>query len=422
MDLTSGNPFWPILDGLPTAYPRLDRDLRCDVAVIGGGITGALVAHRFAREGIGTVLLEAGEIGHGSTAATTALIQYEIDAHLVDLIERVGRDHAERSYRLCLDAVRGIGELAGEDCAWRATRSLYLASRLSDRAVLEREHRARRQAGIELQLLDESDIRQRFAFTAPAALLSPVAGELDAFRLAHKLLKQAAGSGLEVYDRTRVVDYDARPRGVDLRTDGGTKVRARRVVFATGYETPEFLDRSIVRLHSTFALATAPMAGFDGWGEDRCLIWETARPYFYARTTPDGRAMMGGADRPFATAHHRRRLLTRRPRGSRPGSASCFRISAGTWTGAGEAPSGRHATGCPTSARSGSSRMATSLWGTAGTASPSAGSRPISCWIAFSSDRMRTPGCSPSTGRRSSRAMKKGAPEGAPLPCFERAA
>lgn len=311
MDLTSGTPFWPILDGLPAAYPRLDRDLRCDVAVIGGGITGALVAHRFAREGIGTVLLEADEIGHGSTAATTALIQYEIDAHLVDLIERVGRDHAERSYRLCLDAVRGIGELAGEGCAWRATRSLYLASRLADRAVLEREHRARRRAGIEVQLLDESDIRRRFAFTAPAALLSPVAGELDAFRLTHKLLKQATGSGLDVYDRTRVVGYDARPRGVELRTEVGATVRARRVVFATGYETPEFLDRTIVRLHSTFALATAPMAGFDGWGEDRCLIWETARPYFYARTTADGRAMMGGADRPFATAHNRRQLLTR---------------------------------------------------------------------------------------------------------------
>ena len=154
--------------------------------------------------------------------------------------------------------------------------------------MLEREHRARRRAGIEVQLLDESDIRRRFAFTAPAALLSPVAGELDAFRLTHKLLKQATGSGLDVYDRTRVVGYDARPRGVELRTEVGATVRARRVVFATGYETPEFLDRTIVRLHSTFALATAPMAGFDGWGEDRCLIWETARPYFYARTTAMG--------------------------------------------------------------------------------------------------------------------------------------
>ena len=122
---------------------------------------------------------------------------------------------------------------------------------------------------------------------------------------------QATAAGLEAFDRTRVTGYDARARGVDLRTDGGATVRARRVVFATGYETPEFLDRRIVRLHSTFALATAPMADFDGWGEDRCLIWETARPYFYARTTGDGRALMGGGDRPFATAHSRRRLLSR---------------------------------------------------------------------------------------------------------------
>jgi glycine/D-amino acid oxidase-like deaminating enzyme len=311
MDLTSGNPLWPIINGLPAAYPPLHHDLRCDVAVIGGGITGALVAHRFAREGVHTVLLEAGEIGHGSTAATTALIQYEIDTHLDDLIGLVGRDHAVRSYRLCLDAVRGIGKLAGGDCAWRATRSLYLASRRSDRQVLEREHRARREAGIEVALLEERDIRRRFPFSRPAALLSSVAGELDAFRLTHKLLGQATEAGLEVYDRTRVTEYVARPRGVDLRTGGGARVRARRVVFATGYETPEFLDRTIVRLKSTFALASAPLPSFEGWGEDRCLIWETARPYFYARTTADGRARMGGADRPFATAHNGRQLLTR---------------------------------------------------------------------------------------------------------------
>jgi glycine/D-amino acid oxidase-like deaminating enzyme len=312
MDLISGTPLWPTADGLPAAYPSLHHDLRCDLAVIGGGITGALVAHRFAREGISTVLLEAGEIGHGSTAATTALIQYEIDTHLVDLVERVGADHAVRSYRLCLDAVRGIGELAaGDGCGWRATRSLYLASRRSDRGVFERERLARRSAGIDVELLDERDIRDRFSFARSAALLSPVAGEVDAFRLTHKLLATAVEAGLEVYDRCRVIEYVSQKNGVELRTAQGARVRARRVAFATGYETPEFLDRSIVRLHSTFALATAPLPSFDGWGEDRCLIWESARPYFYARTTSDGRAVIGGADRPFATAHNRHRLLAR---------------------------------------------------------------------------------------------------------------
>jgi glycine/D-amino acid oxidase-like deaminating enzyme len=325
MDLTSGTPLWPTIDGLLATYPPLHQDLRTDVAVIGGGITGALVAHRFAREGVPTVLLEADEIGHGSTAATTALIQYEIDTHLVDLIERVGADHAVRSYRLCLDAVRGIGDLAagvaiaaegssalgGDTCGWRATRSLYLASRRRDRTVLERESLARRSAGIEVALLDERDIRDRFSFAASAALLSPEAGELDVFRLTHKLLGEAGRAGLGVYDRTRVTRYDSKRDGVELRTAAGHHVLARRVVFATGYETPEFLDRKTVRLHSTFALATAPIKRFDGWGEDRCLIWESARPYFYARTTGDGRAVIGGADRPYATAHNRQGLLAR---------------------------------------------------------------------------------------------------------------
>ena len=315
MDLTSGTPLWPTLVGLPTAYPRLRRDRRCDVAVVGGGITGALVAYRFAREGIHVVLLEAREVARGSTAASTALIQYEIDTHLVDLIERLGPDRAVRSYRLGLDALRGIEALAadgGDACGWRATRSLYLATHRRDRRTLEREWLARRAAGIETELLTERDIRDRFSFARPAALLSPVAGEVDAYRLSHKLLREALPHGLEVYDRTPVVRYVSGKRGVELETANGARIRARKVVFATGYETPKMLDRSLVRLVSTFAFATEPLESTEGWGEDHCLMWETARPYFYARTTSEGRAIVGGADLPFATAHKRGSVLRRR--------------------------------------------------------------------------------------------------------------
>ena len=51
MDLTSGVPFWLVKDGLPATYPKLDQDRRCDVAIIGGGITGALLSQRFAKAG-----------------------------------------------------------------------------------------------------------------------------------------------------------------------------------------------------------------------------------------------------------------------------------------------------------------------------------------------------------------------------------
>ena len=44
MDLDSGYPFWTVKNGLMHPFPPLGRDLRCDVLVIGAGITGALVA------------------------------------------------------------------------------------------------------------------------------------------------------------------------------------------------------------------------------------------------------------------------------------------------------------------------------------------------------------------------------------------
>jgi glycine/D-amino acid oxidase-like deaminating enzyme len=314
MDLTSGAPFWIIKNGLLATFPRLKQDRTCDVAVIGGGITGALVAHRFAREGIDIILVEGREIGHGSTGTSTGLIQYEIDTHLLDLVERVGEAAAVRSYELCQEAVRGIERLAkegGDSCGYNAKRSLYLASRPRDGRMLERECAARRRIGIEVELLSEEDLQRRFSFRRPAALLSQLAGQVDPYLLTHKLIAAGTGMGLEVYDRTTISELKTVRQGVELRTREGCRIRARKVVFATGYETPEYLDRKIVKLTSTFALATAPVQGFEGWGEDQCLVWETARPYFYARTTSDRRIMMGGADTPFAAAHKVDKLLVR---------------------------------------------------------------------------------------------------------------
>lgn len=305
MDLTTGVPFWLVKSGLPAAYPKLDQDLRCDLAIIGGGVTGALLGHRFAQEGIHTVLLEGREMGYGSTGASTALLQYELDTHLTTLGDRIGVSGAQRCYRLCIDALAGIEELAhevGSESEHQRKSSLYLASTRRDAKALEREWKARREMGIEVDLLSSSDLRGHFSFDRPAALLSRVAGEIDPLRFTHDLLAAGRRKGLEVYDRTGVSRYQSDRKGVLLETADGWRVRAGKAVFATGYNIPPFIPRGPVRLVSTFAFATSPLQSFDGWGEDRCLIWETARPYLYARTTRDGRAMVGGADQPFKGA------------------------------------------------------------------------------------------------------------------------
>ena len=54
--------------------PSLEGDVRTDVAVIGGGMTGILTAWQLEQAGIHTVILEADQIGGGQTKNTTEIM------------------------------------------------------------------------------------------------------------------------------------------------------------------------------------------------------------------------------------------------------------------------------------------------------------------------------------------------------------
>lgn len=309
MDLRSECAFWPVEAGLPHVYPALRRDETCDVAIIGAGVTGALMARRLSQEGLSCVVADTRDVGGGSTSASTALLQYEVDEPLCRLIELRGEDHAVRSYRLCAEAIDTIEKLAGampEPSEFRKVPSLYFASRPEDRAELEREYEIRQAYGFDVALLSREKIRSHFPFSAPAALWTEHAGQINPYRFAHALLADAAGRGARIFDRTEITQYESHSRGVTLSAASGPVIEAKKVVFATGYAAPEFLGRDLVKLQSTYAMISEPS---DISWHRACLIWETARPYLYLRTTPQGRIIVGGEDENFSNAAARDKLV-----------------------------------------------------------------------------------------------------------------
>src|SRR5438874_11060052 len=98
MDLLSSRPFWPLRDGLPATFPPLAANTECDVAIVGGGISGAMIAFLLVEAGLDVVLLDRREVAHGSTAGNTGLLLYELDETLHRLARRFGRAAAERAY------------------------------------------------------------------------------------------------------------------------------------------------------------------------------------------------------------------------------------------------------------------------------------------------------------------------------------
>src|SRR5437588_5013500 len=101
--LRYGRPLW--LDERAATphrcFPSLRGTLTVDVAVVGGGITGAIAAYLFSAAGVSVAVLEAHRVARGSTAASTALLMQEPDKDFSELAERYGKQ-AARSIWLAL--------------------------------------------------------------------------------------------------------------------------------------------------------------------------------------------------------------------------------------------------------------------------------------------------------------------------------
>lgn len=317
MDLRSGHAFWLIRNGILNAFPPLEKNLRCDVVVVGGGITGALVGYHLAEAGIGAVVLDRRDIGWGSTAASTALLQYEIDTELVELKEMFGEETAVRCYRSCGDAIDKLHDITqklDDSCGFSLKPSLFMAKRASDAGPMKREFQARKDAGFNVDWWGGAEVKRHMGYERPCGIYSQEGAQVDAFRLTHRLLEKAQTLGLRVYDRTDVLDYEVGGSHVVVKTDRGAAIRARHIVFATGYEFKQLSDRKLVKLHSTFAMVSEPFpASPPLWHED-CLIWERGDPYLYMRTTDDHRILIGGEDEEFRDPEKRDAMIAKKSR------------------------------------------------------------------------------------------------------------
>ncbi|HTN77430.1 MAG TPA: FAD-dependent oxidoreductase, partial [Pirellulaceae bacterium] len=278
--------------------------------VIGGGITGALIAHALTQAGHRVVVADRRYIGWGSTSASTALLQYEIDTHLTELSDMIGEPAAALAYQSCRDAIRKTQRLCEQVDAghFTAKKSFYFASRKRDVKALQLEFMARERHGLAVEWWDQARISQQFDLKAEAAILSHDAAEIDAYHLTHGLHQAAINQGQRVFERTEITAIEPAASHVTVRTADGQTITAQHVAIACGYESLSYVNERVADLNSTYALVSEPVKSFDGWYE-RCLMWESARPYIYARTTSDQRIIFGGEDIPFRNPLARDRLM-----------------------------------------------------------------------------------------------------------------
>ncbi|WP_113638568.1 NAD(P)/FAD-dependent oxidoreductase [Nubsella zeaxanthinifaciens] len=314
MNIRSNEPFWLVNNGILSAYPSLRENLDCEILIVGAGITGALMAHACVAAGFQTVLIDQREIANGSTSATTSMLQYEIDVPLYQLEQMIGEVGAIASYKACKNSIGKLGEIAKQinsTSGFNHKKSLYFAGTSKDEKWLKTEFEHRKKAGFDVNWSDKKQILDRYGLHSEGGILSEDGASVDAFRLTHELLMHNEKKGLQVFDKTELKKVKYLKDGVLAETDTKAQIKAKKIIYCTGYESINIIPDKIVKLKSTYAIVSERMNGAMNDIYDT-LFWNTDSPYLYMRSTGDHRLLVGGEDENFRNPTLRDALLDRK--------------------------------------------------------------------------------------------------------------
>ncbi len=296
MNLTNGHLFWPTTTASFTV-PKIKPKAHYDVIIIGAGMSGALCAYELTNQGYDVLSIDKRHIAEGSTSANTGLLQYSNDIMLVDLAEQIGEEDAVLFYRLCEQAMQDLTTLAtslSRNTDYIERPSIYYASTAEDVPRLQKNYTLLKKYGFEVAYLDRQALANEMPFEKEAALKTYGDAEVNPVKFVQALFSDAKHDIVEECEVTATYSEETQVR---VETSKGT-FHAKHVIHTTGYETPVVGKRIGAAIHRSYVVVTEPIN--EQLWQDEALIWETAHPYLYIRTTVDKRLIIGGLDEDIA--------------------------------------------------------------------------------------------------------------------------
>lgn len=248
--------FWVASADAP-AFPLLERDVNVDVAVVGAGIVGAVVAHLLKRAGKTVAVVESQQVGHGVTGYTTAKITSS-QSLIYQRLERkhgleVSRGYAESQLR-GVELIRELVAQGSIDCDLETQDNYVHCEDENEVGSIEAEVAAGRRAGLRVELVRDTPL----PFPVAAALRHPGQAQFHPVRFVSHLLRDIPGDGSFVFENSRAKEVDEGGDRVTVTCERGV-VSARDLVVATNYP---FLDRGLYfpRVHPqrSYAIAGVP--------------------------------------------------------------------------------------------------------------------------------------------------------------------
>lgn len=295
MQIMSGNYYWKEKSKIKNVYPYLTSNLRCDVVIVGGGITGAITAYYLAKEGADVIVVEKNIIGYGETLASSAIIEAQMDLDILKLEKFIGSNHSKKIYKMAynaIDEIENINDTIGEDLGFERKDLIYFTNKFMQKSQMQREYENRKKLGNELLFLDSHDIidMQNGILTKGAsAVLNPYMFTQSVFEYLNRM------PNVRIFENTNIEDIISSYDSVKCITNNNFKILSDSLILTSGMNALRYIGNVPLEVSKTYTVITKPIKNYDELNLN-FTARDSSDPHHYIRFTNTGRLIFGGED------------------------------------------------------------------------------------------------------------------------------
>jgi len=217
-----------------TNYPKLEKDLETDVAIVGGGLVGISTAYFLRNSGLKVAVFEAERIAEKTSGNTTAKVTVFHDLKYAFLKNKVGAKAARiyaQSNRWAIEEFERIVNNEKISCNWQRMPAYGFAETDEGLRKIKEELEAAGEAGLSVLFFQKDDfltmkIKGGIKFE-DQAIFHPRKFILAMAQILEK-------SGIEIFENTRIEEISESGEACRLKSSKNT-IKAKKIILASNY-------------------------------------------------------------------------------------------------------------------------------------------------------------------------------------------
>lgn len=215
------------------SYPHLKEDIKADVVIVGGGITGITTAYLLCRQGLSVTVLEADRICGGTTGHTTAKITSQHNLIYDKLIKKMGQELAQQyatANETAISEIKSLTEQLNIQCDFTSESAFVFTESDDYVKAIHDEVDAASKLGIKAAYAESIP----FPFTTKGAVRFDGQAQFHPLKYALSLAKAVTDNGGKIYENTRVVMISD-DKTHSITTERGNHVTSDILIIASHY-------------------------------------------------------------------------------------------------------------------------------------------------------------------------------------------